>query len=80
MAKIKSKCLMLVRMWSKGNTPPLMLGVQTTTTILEDNIVVSQKIGNHIPRYTTPGEISKVLSILSQIQLLNYVHYCLLYS
>jgi hypothetical protein len=37
---------MLVGMWSKGNTPPLLVGVQTCTTSLGINLVVSQKIRN----------------------------------
>jgi hypothetical protein len=41
---------MLVRMWSKGKTPPLLVGVQTCTTTLEINLVVSQKTGNSLPQ------------------------------
>jgi hypothetical protein len=37
---------MLVRMWSKGNTPPLLVGVQTLLAIMGINITVSQKVGN----------------------------------
>jgi hypothetical protein len=37
---------MLSRMWSKRNTPPLLVGFQTSTTTLEINLVVPQKIGN----------------------------------
>ena len=37
---------MLERMWCKGNTPSLLVGVQTCTTSLEISIVNSQKIGN----------------------------------
>jgi hypothetical protein len=36
---------MLVRMWSKGSTPLLLLGVQTRITTLDINLMVSQKIG-----------------------------------
>ena len=36
---------LLVRMWSKGNTPPLLVGMQTCTTTLEKKMF-SQKIGN----------------------------------
>jgi hypothetical protein len=43
-AKIKNKGqLVLARMWSKGNTPPLLAGEQTCTANLEINMVVSQK-------------------------------------
>lgn len=31
--------------WSKGNTPPLLVGVQTCTAILKINMAVSQKTG-----------------------------------
>jgi hypothetical protein len=37
---------MLARMWSKGKTPALLVGVQTCKTTLEINFAVSQKIGN----------------------------------
>ena len=37
---------MLERMWSKENTPPLMVGMQTCTTSLEISMLVSQKIRN----------------------------------
>ena len=49
------------RMWSKGNTLPL-LGVHICTTILEMNLVVSRKIGDSFTsrlRYTTPEQIDK---------------------
>jgi hypothetical protein len=39
---------MLVRMWRKRNTPPLLVGLQAGTTTLEISLVVPQKIG-HIP-------------------------------
>jgi hypothetical protein len=39
---------MLERMWRKGNTPPLLVGLQTGTTTLEINLQVPQKIGNII--------------------------------
>ena len=32
-------------MWSKGNTTPLLFGMQTCTTTLEISMVVSQKLG-----------------------------------
>ena len=37
---------MLEMMWSKGNTPPLMVGVQTNIVAMEISRVISQKIGN----------------------------------
>ena len=37
---------MLVRMWRKRNTPPLLMGLQAGTTTLEISLVVPQKIGH----------------------------------
>ena len=68
---------MLERMWNKGNTPLLLVEGQICTAMLEINMEVSQKTGNQStlrPSYTTPWHIPKVLSILSQRHLLNYVH------
>ena len=41
---------MLKRMWSKGNTHPLLVGMQTCSSTLENSMVVSQKIVNHLPQ------------------------------
>ena len=35
---------MLERMWSKWNTPPLLVGVQICTATLKINVAFSQKI------------------------------------
>jgi hypothetical protein len=35
---------MLVRMWRKRNTPPLLVGLQTGTTTLKIHLEVPQKI------------------------------------
>ena len=46
---------MLVKMWRKRNTSPLLVGLQACTTILEVSLVVSQKIGHStIGRYSIP--------------------------
>jgi hypothetical protein len=37
---------MLERMWRKRNTPPLLMGLKTGTTILEISLEVPQKIEN----------------------------------
>ena len=42
---------MLARMWSKGNTPPLLVGVQTCTATMEINVVVPQKL-SYLPQDT----------------------------
>ena len=55
---------------------PLLLGVQTCTSHLEINIVVSQKIGSPStsrPNYIIPEHIRKGHPTLSR-HLLNYVH------
>jgi hypothetical protein len=36
---------MLVRIWRKRNTPPLLVGLQACTTTLEISLAVPQKIG-----------------------------------
>ena len=36
----------MVRMWRKGNTPPLLVGLQACTTTLEISLAVPQKIGH----------------------------------
>jgi hypothetical protein len=53
---------MLARMWRKGNTPPLLVGLQACTTTLEISLVVPQKIGHSTTggsRNTSPGHISR---------------------
>jgi hypothetical protein len=40
---------MLVRMWRKKNTPPLLVGLQAGTNILEISLAVPQKIGPEDP-------------------------------
>jgi hypothetical protein len=42
---------MLMRMWRKRNTPPLLIGVQTCKTTLEINLAVSQKTEIVLPQY-----------------------------
>ena len=69
MAKIENTSqLMLVRIWSKVNTPQLQVGVQTCPATLEINMVISQKTG------TQSTSSSKGHSILPQGHLLSYVH------
>ena len=49
---------MLEMRWSKRNTPPLLVGMQTYTTTLEISMVISQKIVNQPtsrPSNTTLG-------------------------
>ena len=56
---------------SKGNTPPLLVGMKTCTTTLKISVMVSQKTGN---QPTTLGHIPKKCSIILQGHLFNYVH------
>jgi hypothetical protein len=37
---------MLVRMWRKKNTPPLLVGLEAGKISLENNLEVIQKTGN----------------------------------
>lgn len=37
---------MLMRLWIKGNTPPLVMGMQTYTATMEINTVVHHKTGD----------------------------------
>jgi hypothetical protein len=69
MGKVKNSSESLARMCSKGNTHPLLVGIQTWTTTLEINLEVSQKIGTsstsrHI--YIVPGHITKRFSTTPQ--------------
>jgi hypothetical protein len=53
---------MLVRMWRKKNTPPLLVGLQARTTTLEISLVVPQKIKHSITgrsSNTSPGHIPR---------------------
>ena len=81
MAKIKNTDenipMHLEKMQSKGNTPPLLEGMQTSTTTLEISIAVSQKIGNQLttrPSNTTLCHISKRSTTILQGHLFNYVY------
>lgn len=47
MAKINNTSqFMLSRMWSKGNTPPVLLVVQTCVATMEINMTVPHEDGN----------------------------------
>jgi hypothetical protein len=37
---------MLARMWRKRKTPPLLVGMQVSKTVLEISLVVLLKVGN----------------------------------
>lgn len=68
---------MLAKIWGKGKTHPLMMGMQTCTW--KSCVVVPQKAGNSYTsrsRYTTNAHIPEGLYILLQRYLLIYVHCC----
>jgi hypothetical protein len=47
MAKINNKQqLMVMRMWIKGNIPPLLVGVHTCTITKEMNVGVPENVGD----------------------------------
>ena len=59
------------------HTPPLLVGLQTSTTTLEINLEVLQKIGNRStgrPSYTTLGNILKRCPTMPQGLMFHYVH------
>ena len=39
---------MLERMWRKGNSLTLLVGMQTSTATMENNVEISEKTGNRI--------------------------------
>ena len=68
---------MLERLWGKGNTSALLVGMQAGTTPLDVSVVISQKIRKQPssrPSNTTFGYIAKGCSIVPQGHVLNYVH------
>ena len=65
------------RMWGKGNTPALLVGVQIGPDPLDISMAISQKIRKQPisrPSNTTFGYISKGCSIVPQARVLNHVH------
>ena len=68
---------MLERLWGKGNTLALLMGMQADIAPLDISLAISQKIWKQPslrPSYTTFGYISKGCSIVPQGHVLNYVH------
>ena len=67
---------MLERMWNMGETPPLLVGVQTCRVTSENNMAVFQKTVNQSTRpiYITLEHMSKGYCIIPQEHLLNCVH------
>ena len=74
---------MLARMWRKGNTPPLLVGLQACTTTLEISLAVPQKIGHSTTggsRNTSPGHISRRGPNRLAVHMLHYVHSSLVHN
>ena len=63
---------MLVRLRGKGNTPSLLVGVQTGTTALEITMAISQKVRKQFTSRPF-GHIPKGCLIIPQRHMLNYV-------
>ena len=65
------------RMWGKGNTSALLVGMQTGPSLLDVSVEISQKIRKQPfsrPSNTTFGYIPKGCSTMPQGHVLNYVH------
>ena len=68
---------MLERMWSKGNTHPLLVGMQTCVTTLEISVEVFKETGSQPtsrPSNSTIGNIPKRFPIILLKHLFNCVH------
>ena len=68
---------MLERLWSKGNTSALLVGMQAGTDPLDVSVAIFQKIKKQPssrPSNTTFGYIPKKCSIIPQGHVLSYVH------
>ena len=68
---------MLERLWEKGNTPALLVGMQAVKAPLDASVAISQKIRKQPssrPSNTTFGYIFKGFSIVPQGHVLNYAH------
>ena len=68
---------MLERMWRKGNTPPLLVGVTTQTATLEISMEIPQENWNQSTTRSsivTLMHIPKRCAFISQVHLFNTVH------
>ena len=74
---------MLVRMWRKRNTPPLLVELQACITTLEISLAVPQKIRHSTTggsSNTSSGHISRRCSNWYEGHMLHYVHSSLIYN
>ena len=70
-------------MWNKGDTPPLLVEVQTCTATLGISVAVYQKFGIQSTLKTLHYNFAYVpseFSIIPQGHFLNYVHVRIIYN
>ena len=69
-------------MWSKGNTPALLVGMQTCTATLKISMAVSQKLGILLAQDlgTLLGHIPKLFTVIPQGHLLTYAHSSIIHN
>ena len=68
---------MLERMWGKANNPALLVGVQTSPTVLEISMVISQDVRKQSTSRASNASfecIPKGYSVIPQGYVLNYVY------
>ena len=68
---------MLERLWEKGNTPAMLVGVQAGTAPLDVSMVISQEIRKQLssrPNSNTFGYMHKGCLIVPQGHVPNYIH------
>ena len=70
---------MLERLWGKGNTPALLVGVQAGTTPLDVSVAISQKIKKQPSSRPSNNTFGYICSIVPQGHVLNYVHSSIVY-
>jgi hypothetical protein len=67
---------MLARMWRKRNTPPLLVGLQASTTTLEVSLLFLRKLKTVLPEGPAIPFLGNTPKICPTIQghMLHYVH------
>jgi len=74
---------MLLRMWSKGSTPPLLVRVKSCAATMKISVVIPQEnenLSTSRSSYTTLRHTPKECFILPQRHLLSHVHYCSIHN
>ena len=67
---------MLERIWSKGNTSPLLVGMQTCTTPLEISMVVSQKTWKQLTSRLSNTKLGHIPKKRSNHTAITFVQLC----